>query len=114
MKITIDIDIETIVREEIRNYIKENLVINNISQTVVRVEEEEEESKKEVKDTLFDFNVKTNLGERIKKMQLTSFNGFDHTWLFNNQKVKGTLRCQVTKKRFLSLLIRQYYILGWV
>jgi aldose 1-epimerase len=45
-------------------------------------------SKKSVKDTLFDFNVKTNLGERIKKMQLTPFNGFDHTWLFNNQKTK--------------------------
>lgn len=30
MKIEIDIDIEAIVREEIRNYIKENLVINNV------------------------------------------------------------------------------------
>ena len=30
MKIEIEIDIEAIVREEIRNYIKENLVINNV------------------------------------------------------------------------------------
>jgi hypothetical protein len=34
MKIVIDIDIEAIVREEIRAYIKENLVINNIKNTV--------------------------------------------------------------------------------
>ena len=31
MKIEIDIDIEAIVREEIRSYIKDNLVINNVS-----------------------------------------------------------------------------------
>jgi len=34
MKIEIDIDIEEIVREEVRTYIKENLIINNISGNV--------------------------------------------------------------------------------
>ena len=36
MKIVIDIDIEAIVREEIRAYIKENLVINNIKKWIKR------------------------------------------------------------------------------
>jgi len=37
MKIEIDIDIEAIVREEIRSYIKENLVINNVSSKTTTV-----------------------------------------------------------------------------
>lgn len=34
MKIVLNIDVETLVREEIRNFIRENLVINNVSATV--------------------------------------------------------------------------------
>ncbi|TNF07566.1 MAG: hypothetical protein EP317_04480 [Bacillota bacterium] len=46
------------------------------------------QAKKEVKGTLFDFNQQTHLGDRIKKMKETPFNGYDHTWIFKDEKVK--------------------------
>jgi len=46
------------------------------------------QSKKDVKGTPFDFRKSTDLGARIKEMQQTPFNGFDHTWLFNDVKQK--------------------------
>lgn len=43
---------------------------------------------KACKNTPFDFNLSKNLGDQIKLMRQTSFNGYDHTWIFNDEKIK--------------------------
>jgi hypothetical protein len=40
MKIEINIDIEALVRDEIRNYIRENIQINNVAATITEVQQE--------------------------------------------------------------------------
>lgn len=46
------------------------------------------QSKKSVNGTPFDFLTKKHLGTQIDQMRETSFNGFDHTWIFNDEKQK--------------------------
>ncbi len=49
------------------------------------------QSKDSVKNTPFDLRKAVNLKESIQKMSNTSFEGFDHTWIFDQKQNQVTL-----------------------